>query len=94
MAFDVCFWRVSLACAVADFVKLAEAMHCEGLRCRTRKDLPEMMAAFLASTRPIVGEFVVDKNEHTLPMVPAGAKLHEMVLCEGQVAPTEEQLGF
>ena len=35
--------------------------------------------------QPIIGEFYVDKNEHTLPMVPAGAKLHDMVLCTGQV---------
>ena len=40
---------------------------------------------FLASEKPIIGEFKCDKNEHTLPMVPAGAKLHQMKLCLDQV---------
>jgi acetolactate synthase-1/2/3 large subunit len=78
-----------------DFVKLAEAMHCQGLRCRTRKDLQSKMTEFLETDQPIVGEFCVDKREHTLPMVPAGAKLHEMVLCEGQSRLSEaEMLGL
>merc|ERR1712086_1184908 len=72
-----------------DFVKFAESFHCEGLRCITRAELPEKMAQFLASTRPIIGEFKCDKTEHTLPMVPAGAKLHSMKLCVGQT-PLEE----
>ena len=42
--------------------------------------------------RPIVGEFVVDKREHTLPMVPAGARLHDMVLCEGQTGLSESEM--
>ncbi len=111
-----------------DFVKLAEAMHCAGLRCRTRKgrtaslhhcsahelwqpiagfaargsvltvhrmrcaDLVEKMTEFLECEKPIVGEFCVDKNEHTLPMVPAGARLHDMVLCHGQQPLTEEEM--
>ena len=37
-----------------DFVKLAEAMHCAGLRCKTRKDLKEKMTEFLECDKPIV----------------------------------------
>lgn len=64
-----------------NFVALAEAMHCKGLKCETMDDLPAKMAEFLAHDGPIVGEFMVDKNEHTLPMVPAGHALDDMVLC-------------
>ena len=41
-------------CLDWDFVKLAEAMHCAGLRCKTRKDLKEKMTEFLECDKPIV----------------------------------------
>jgi acetolactate synthase-1/2/3 large subunit len=63
-----------------DFVKLAEAMHCAGYRCESYETLESTMAAFLAETKPVVCEFVVDKHEHCYPMVPAGKALHEMAL--------------
>ena len=55
-------------------------------------DLVEKMTEFLECEKPIVGEFCVDKTEHTLPMVPAGARLHDMVLCPGQQPLTEEEM--
>lgn len=63
-----------------DFVKLAEAMYCQGLRCTTEAELPEKMAAFLAADGPIVGEFVVEKDEHCYPMVGAGKALDDMII--------------
>ncbi|TMW55848.1 hypothetical protein Poli38472_008496 [Pythium oligandrum] len=63
-----------------NFVKFAEAMNCEGIRCSDEKDLPEAMAKFLAADGPILGEFVVEKNEHCLPMVGAGRALDEMII--------------
>ncbi|ETV90593.1 acetolactate synthase, large subunit, biosynthetic type, variant [Aphanomyces invadans] len=62
-----------------DFVKLAEAMNCQGLRCSSQDDLAEKMAAFLAADGPIVGEFIVDGDEHCYPMVGAGRALDEMI---------------
>lgn len=49
-----------------DFVKLAEAMGCKALRCKTAEDLPRMMKEFLEydGTKPIVMECEVTKNEH------------------------------
>jgi hypothetical protein len=55
-------------------------------------DLVEKMTEFLECEKPIVGEFCVDKNEHTLPMVPAGARLHDMVLCPGQQPLSDEEM--
>ena len=38
-----------------------------------------------------VSERLLCGTEHTLPMVPAGARLHDMVLCPGQSPMTEEE---
>jgi len=63
-----------------DFVKLAEAMHCKGMRCSEAELLSGAMEEFLASNdTPVLLECVVDKDEHCYPMVAAGAALDEMV---------------
>lgn len=63
-----------------DFVKLAQAMHCKGVKCESTAELPGKMAEFLETEEPVVGEFLVEKHEHVWPMVPAGASLDEMKL--------------
>ncbi|TPX38142.1 acetolactate synthase [Synchytrium microbalum] len=63
-----------------DFVKFAESMGCVGLRVRTEEELPRVMAEFLACKEPVLLDAMVEKNEHVLPMVPAGKALHEMEL--------------
>ncbi|EGZ29882.1 hypothetical protein PHYSODRAFT_248814 [Phytophthora sojae] len=63
-----------------DFVKFAEAMHCEAFRCEKEDRLEEDMARFLAAEGPILGEFMVEKNEHCYPMVGAGRSLDEMII--------------
>ncbi|KDO26291.1 acetolactate synthase [Saprolegnia parasitica CBS 223.65] len=62
-----------------DFVKFAESMHCKAIRCTDEADLPRAMAEFLAADGPILGEFVVEKDEHCYPMVGAGRALDEMI---------------
>lgn len=71
-----------------DFVKLAESMHCTGLRITNRQELREGMREFLfadqgnegSGKRPVLLDCVVEAAEHVYPMVPAGKGLHEMVL--------------
>ncbi|CAI5722537.1 hypothetical protein KXD40_004445 [Peronospora effusa] len=63
-----------------DFVKFAEAMNCESFRCSEEDTLEEDMARFLAAEGPILGEFMVEKNEHCYPMVGAGRSLDEMII--------------
>lgn len=63
-----------------DWVKLADAMRCKGMRVTTEADLPKVMADFLAHDGPVLLEAVVCKEEHVYPMVPAGRGLHEMVM--------------
>ncbi|KAJ7445872.1 acetolactate synthase, partial [Mycena latifolia] len=65
-----------------DFVALAQAMGVHALRCDSADDLQSKMAEFLAydNTKPVLMECVVERNEHVLPMVPAGKALHELIL--------------
>jgi len=63
-----------------DFVQLAEALHCKGVRCTSAAELPEKMAEFLEADGPVIGDFLVEKHEHVWPMVPAGASISDMKL--------------
>ncbi|KAI9225450.1 MAG: thiamine diphosphate-binding protein [Piptocephalis tieghemiana] len=73
-----------------NFVALAEACGCKGLRVRDPADLPAAISLFLSWDQgPIVLDVLVDKKEHVYPMVPAGKGLHEMVL----TAPSKEPTG-
>ncbi|MGL5865211.1 MAG: acetolactate synthase large subunit [Dermatophilaceae bacterium] len=58
---------------VPDFVKLAEAYGCVGLRCERPEDVDATIAAAMAVTdRPVVVDFVVHRDAMVWPMVPAG----------------------
>ncbi|WP_233493592.1 acetolactate synthase large subunit [Desertihabitans brevis] len=58
---------------VPDFVKLAEAMGCVGLRASTAEEVDTVINQALAITdRPVVVEFIVHKDAMVWPMVPAG----------------------
>ena len=65
-----------------DFVKLAESMNVKGLRAESLEDLPAKMKEFLEydGSKPILLEAWVDKQEHVLPMIPAGHALHQPVV--------------
>ena len=63
-----------------DFVKFAESMNCIGIRCDSEETLAESMKEFLAAESPVVGEFIVEKDEHCYPMVGAGKALDEMII--------------
>ncbi len=68
---------------VPDFVKLAEAYDCFGQRISRKEDIkPALEAAFeraRTEKRPSVLEFIVASEENVWPMVPAGARLDEMI---------------
>ncbi len=58
---------------VPDFVKLAEAYGCVGLRCERPEDLEETIAkAMSINDVPVVVDFVVHRDSMVWPMVPAG----------------------
>ena len=57
---------------IPDFVKLAEAYGCAGLRCETAQDVDKTIEAAMAiNDAPVVVDFVVGKDAMVWPMVPA-----------------------
>jgi acetolactate synthase I/II/III large subunit len=59
---------------IPDFVKLAEAYGCVGLRCDDRSDIDKTIErAMEIDDRPVVVDFIVHKDAMVWPMVAAGA---------------------
>jgi acetolactate synthase-1/2/3 large subunit len=58
---------------IPDFVKLAEALGCVGLRCEAEPDVDSVIGqAMEIDDRPVVIDFVVGKDAQVWPMVAAG----------------------
>ena len=65
--------HTSVGSRVPDFVKLAEAYGCVGLRCERPEDVDATIRAAMDVTdRPVVVDFVVHRDAMVWPMVPAG----------------------
>ena len=63
-----------------DFVKLAEAYHCLGLRAARLEDLDPVIDRALAHRDgPCIVDVRVKREEKVYPMVPAGAPLNDMI---------------
>lgn len=63
-----------------DFVKLAEAYGCVGIRATSPDEVDDVIErAWAITDRPVVMEFVVIKEEMVFPMVPAGARTDDMI---------------
>jgi acetolactate synthase-1/2/3 large subunit len=74
------FSHTDLQSTNPDFVKLAEAHHCVGLRATTPDEVGDVIdEAWTVDDRPVLMEFAVPKEEMVFPMVPAGAASHEML---------------
>ena len=63
-----------------DFVKLAEAYGAVGLRASNIDDVESVLKEGLSSPKPVIMDFIVEKEECVYPMVPAGAPITEMLL--------------
>jgi acetolactate synthase-1/2/3 large subunit len=65
---------------IPDFVKLAEALGCVGLRCESAADVDKTIEAAMAITdAPVVVDFVVGKDAMVWPMVAAGTGNDEIM---------------
>src|SRR5512140_2185055 len=63
-----------------DFVKLADAYHCLGLRATTPEELDKAIDQALANKDgPTIVDVRVRRQEKVFPMVPAGAPLNDMI---------------
>jgi len=73
--------EVHLGTAIPDYVKLAEAYGCTGLRCDQAGDVDATLEKALASTdTPVVVDFRTHDAEGVFPMVPAGQSNDDIVL--------------
>jgi acetolactate synthase-1/2/3 large subunit len=73
-----------------DYVMLAEAMGCAGLRASNPEEVaPAIEKSLAIDDRPVVVEFVVDPEEMVFPMIPSGGSNDEVIVAPGQtvVAP-------
>jgi acetolactate synthase I/II/III large subunit len=69
---------------VPDFVKLAEALGCVGLRCESADDVDAAIEAAMAVTdAPVVVDFVVGRDAMVWPMVAAGTGNDEIMSARG-----------
>jgi acetolactate synthase-1/2/3 large subunit len=69
-------WSESLP----DFVKLAEAFGCKGIRCSDPADLDEAILEMLGYDGPVIFDCLVEKHENCFPMIPSGKAHNEMML--------------
>ncbi|AFM40162.1 acetolactate synthase, large subunit [Desulfosporosinus acidiphilus SJ4] len=63
-----------------DFVKLAEAMGVTGLRVTKPEELDQVLTEALAIRGPVLVDIRTPEIEDVLPMVPAGARLDQMIM--------------
>ncbi|MGH3189504.1 MAG: acetolactate synthase large subunit [Streptosporangiaceae bacterium] len=72
---------------VPDFVKLAEAYGCEGIRCEQTADVDKVIERAMAiDDRPVVVDFIVHKDAMVWPMVAAGTSNDDIKFARG-IAP-------
>ncbi|WP_232821686.1 acetolactate synthase large subunit [Desertihabitans aurantiacus] len=77
---------------VPDFVKLAEAMGCVGLRASTADEVDTVITQALAiDDRPVVVEFIVHKDAMVWPMVPAGTSNDALQYARDMAPQWEEE---
>tara|TARA_B100000287_G_scaffold431999_1_gene490368 strand:- start:163 stop:1653 length:1491 start_codon:yes stop_codon:yes gene_type:complete len=70
----------SYTAALPDFVKLAEAYGCVGIRAKKPGELDEKIAEMLSVNKPVIFDCVVDKVENCYPMIPSGKAHNQMLL--------------
>ncbi|NUL43628.1 acetolactate synthase large subunit [Cellulosimicrobium funkei] len=77
---------------VPDFVKLAEAYGCVGLRCDNEADLDSTIEQALAiNDRPVVVDFVVSRDSMVWPMVPSGVGNSEIQVAKDMTPDWDEE---
>ena len=76
---------------VPDFVKLADAYGCVGLRAETVDEVDEVIKKALEiNDRPVVIDFIVHRDAMVWPMVPSGVS-NDMILAARHEAPVWER---
>ena len=71
-------WSESLP----DFVKLAEAFGCKGIKVSDPADLDDAIMEMIRYDGPFIFDCLVEKHENCFPMIPSGKPHNEMLLGE------------
>jgi acetolactate synthase-1/2/3 large subunit len=66
--------------ALPDFVKLAEAYGCVGIRAKKPDELDEKIQEMIDIDRPVIFDCHVDQDENCFPMIPSGKPHNQMLL--------------
>jgi acetolactate synthase I/II/III large subunit len=66
--------------ALPDFVKLAEAYGCVGIRAKNPNELDEKIKEMININRPVIFDCHVDQDENCFPMIPSGKPHNQMLL--------------
>ena len=78
---------------VPDFVKLADAYGCIGLRCERKEDVDKVIEQAMAiNDQPVVVDFIVHKDAMVWPMVAAGTSNSDIKFARG-MAPEWDSTG-
>ena len=81
--------------ALPDFVKMAEAFGCVGLRAEKPSELDDKIQEMIAVKRPVLFDVRVDPAENCYPMIPSGGAHNEMLLSPddgGQISDAGKML--
>jgi acetolactate synthase-1/2/3 large subunit len=70
--------------ALPDFVKMAEAYGCVGLRASNPNELDAMILEMIDSPKPVLFDCRVDPKENCYPMIPSGAAHNAMILSDAE----------
>ncbi|SFN87087.1 acetolactate synthase, large subunit [Pseudobutyrivibrio sp. UC1225] len=60
-----------------DYVKLAEAMGCTGVRVTTQEEFSQALSEALRSDKPVLIDCIIDSDDKVWPMVAPGAPINE-----------------
>lgn len=63
-----------------DFVKVAEAYGAVGFRVEKPQDVRKILKKAIAAPKPVVIDFIVEREENIYPMVPSGKPIKDMLL--------------
>ena len=66
--------------ALPDFVKLAEAYGCKGIKADNPNELDVKINQMLEHNGPVIFDCRVDPNENCFPMIPSGKPHNQMIL--------------
>jgi acetolactate synthase-1/2/3 large subunit len=70
----------SYSAALPDFVKMADAFGCVGLRATNPAELDDKIREMISVNKPVLFDCRVDPAENCYPMIPSGKAHNEMIL--------------